>query len=79
MDSHSVFPIDSVVTVHTLGKDWARLGRHVPPNQRRQKHHAGVQGETDHPTEEPDQEQRKKEDGQDGTTKEHPDGFEITV
>jgi hypothetical protein len=79
MDSHSVFPLNSVVTVHTLGKDWPRLGRHVPPNVRKQKHNAEAQGEGDQSTDEPDQEERKKEKGQDGTTKDHPEGFEITI
>ena len=79
MDSNGTFPVDSIVTVHSLGEQWSRFGKHVSPYVRKQRHRAGDQGE-EHSTEGSDQEQREEETSPDGTAaKDQPEGFEIII
>lgn len=78
MDSHGSFPIESVITVQALGKKWPRFGRQAAPYVRRERHHP-EEREEEHLADEQDREHAKEERARDGTTRDHPDGFEIMV
>ena len=78
MDSGGTFPLDSIVTVHALGKQWSRFGQRVSPYVRKQRHRSGYQGE-DNSTEDSDREQLAKDGSSDGLTRDHPEGFEVIV
>lgn len=80
MDSHSSFPIDSVVTVQTLGKEWPRFTRQAALHKKKEQHRPEEHEEERLADEyEHSQDQEKKETHWDGTTRDHPEGFEITV
>lgn len=82
MDSHGSYPIDSVVTVQTLGKNWPRFARQDAPHKRKEPYHPEEREEerlTDTYEHEQSHDQQKKDTDRDGTTKDHPGGFEITV
>ncbi len=78
MDLGGTFPLDSIVTVHALGKQWSRFGQRVSPYARKQKQRPGYHGE-DSSTEDSDPEQLAKDRSSDGLTRDHPEGFEVIV
>lgn len=77
MDSR-LFSIDSIVTVHGLGKDWASLGHHTPAYVQRRKHRTGDQ--SGQAPDGSDREEAEKERERDeAAPKGHSEGFEVTV
>jgi membrane protein involved in colicin uptake len=81
MDSHGSYPIDSVVVVQTLGKNWPRFTRQDTHHKRKESQHPEEHEKellADTYEHEQDNEQQKKE-VREGATKDHQGGFEITV
>jgi hypothetical protein len=83
MEWHSSLPIESVITAQGLDKNWPRLVRQSAPRVRKERRHFEEQteerGDEYLSADEQGQEQPKKETIRDGTTRDHPEGFEILV
>jgi hypothetical protein len=78
MDLKSSFPVDSVLHIQSLGKEWANLGRHGPPYRKRGKITSGEHERhgpgADHEEPPAPEKSRDHPEAKDGA-----EGFEITV